>query len=316
MDATHRQADSARPLALPTIDMSALGGDAADRVALVNGLRRAAMANGFFYVVNHSIPVALLADMMAEAQRLFRVDIEAKLAIAAMRPSGLGYGIMGSRTERGGPGPNAKEEFYYARDNVPGLDEENKWPASLPGFRDTLTTYIDKVHGLAGQTMSLLAESMGLPDTYFCDFCTNPVATVRLVKYPAEGAQAGAHTDFGALTFLLQDASGGLQVFDKTANQWIDATPVPGSFVVNLGDLFEIWTNRTYRSSLHRVVHTAAQDRFSIPFFMNGAADYVVQCLPQFLQPGERPALGPTTPTRRLDEGYVEQGLRAGAGRP
>jgi isopenicillin N synthase-like dioxygenase len=298
-------------LSLPIVDMAELDKGPAGRARLVGALKRAATANGFFYLVNHGIPVALLAEMMEQARRFFRLDIGSKLAISAVRPSGLGYGIMGNLTDRGEPGANAKEEFYYARDDVPGLKEQNRWPAELPGFRDTLVTYIDGMHELAAQTMSLLAESMDLSPNHFDEFCVEPVATTRLVKYPIEGAQAGAHTDFGALTFLLQDSSGGLQVFDKSSNQWVDATPVPGSFVVNLGDLFEVWTNRTYRSSLHRVVHTAAQDRFSIPFFLNGSAGYVVQCLPQFLRPGEAPSLAPTTPTKRLDEGYVEQGLRA-----
>jgi isopenicillin N synthase-like dioxygenase len=297
-------------LSLPIIDMAELDKGPAGRARLVGALKSAATANGFFYLVNHSVPASLLVEMMEQARRFFRLGIESKLAISAVRPSGLGYGIMGDRTDRGAPGASAKEEFYYARDGVPGLNEQNSWPAGLPGFRDTLEIYIDGMHELAAQTMGLLAESMGLSPNYFDEFCSKPVATTRLVKYPIEGAQAGAHTDFGALTFLLQDSSGGLQVFDKSSNQWIEATPLPGSFVVNLGDLFEIWTNRTYRSSLHRVVHTAAQDRFSIPFFLNGAASYLVQCLPQFLEPGETPALAPTTPTKRLDEGYVEQGLR------
>jgi isopenicillin N synthase-like dioxygenase len=291
-------------LSLPIVDMSE------DRVAVAGALREAATASGFFYLVNHGVPARLLDDMMRQARCLFGQDLGAKLAIEADRPSGLGYGIMGPRTSDGGPGPNAKEEFYYSRDNVPGLNEANRWPEGLPGFRDTLATYSEELHALAGRTMGLLAESIGLAPTHFEAFCADPIATIRLVRYPAEGAKAGAHTDFGALTFLLQDESGGLQVFDKAADQWIDATPVPGSFVVNLGDLFEIWTNRTYRSSLHRVVHTTGRDRYSIPFFLNGAADYVVECLPQFLKAGERPALPPTTPSKRLDAGYVTQGIR------
>jgi isopenicillin N synthase-like dioxygenase len=292
---------------LPIVDM------AADHAVVVAALRAAATASGFFYLVNHGVPAGLLDDMMVQARRLFRQDLGAKLAIETGRPSGLGYGIMGSRTEEGGPGPNAKEEFYYSRDDVPGLNEHNRWPAGLPGFRDTLMAYSERMHALAELTMGLLAESIGLPMGHFARFCTDPIVTIRLVRYPAEGAKAGAHTDFGALTFLLQDGSGGLQVFDKDADRWIDATPLPGSFVVNLGDLFEIWTNRAYRSSLHRVVHATGQDRYSIPFFLNGAADYVVECLPQFLKPGEVPVLAPTTPSKRLDAGYVAQGIRAKA---
>ena len=288
-DAKDPRAATVSMAVLPIIDLGALDDGPTAHAALVDALRRAAEGNGFFYLVNHGVPHALMKEVVAQARRLFAMDEDAKKAIQARHSSGLGYGLMGGKTLQGVHGANIKEEFYYSRDDTPGLHDTNQWPQNLAGFREPLVNYLEQMHALAEQLMSLLAETLDLPSDRFEAFCTDPLATVRLVRYPSQGAEAGAHTDFGAVTFLLQDTMGGLQVFDKATGGWIHAAPIPGSFIVNLGDLFEVWTNGAYKSTLHRVVHPPGEDRISVPFFYTGAADFVVECLPQFLKPGEAP---------------------------
>ena len=296
--------------ALPIIDLAGLrDGDALARAKIVEELRMACLRNGFFYLVNHGVPAELMRRMVTEGRRFFAQPAEAKMAIEALHSSGLGYGRMGGKALHGGAGAPVKEEFYYSREAVPGTSEENRWPLDLPGFREVMEDYIEHMHVLGEQMMALLAETLGLPADHFAAFCTAPLANVRIARYLPEGAEAGAHSDFGALTFLLQDTMGGLQVFDRVTDGWIHAEPIQGSYIVNLADLFEVFTNGLYPSTLHRVVHPAGTERISVPFFYTGAHDYVVQCLPQFRVEGQAPAFPPTTPAGTLVSGHEEQGF-------
>jgi isopenicillin N synthase-like dioxygenase len=250
-----------------------------------------------------------MVEIVAQGRRLFTQSAEAKQAIAADHSSGLGYGRMGGKTLHGGFGAAVKEEFYFARATIPGMHDKNRWPCDLPGFREPLEEYIDRMHLLAEQTMSLLAETLGLSADHFAAFCNEPLANCRIARYPPEGAEAGTHCDFGALTFLLQDTMGGLQVFDRVTGGWIHAEPIPGSYIVNLGDLFPVMTNGLYPSTPHRVVHLAGQERISVPFFYTGAFDYVVRPLPQFVELGKEPRFAPRTPAGTLIDGHTAQGF-------
>jgi isopenicillin N synthase-like dioxygenase len=298
------------PSTLPVIDLSPLdeGAVTATRV-VADRVRAACLENGFFYIVGHGVPSELTRAVIAESHRLFALDAGAKQAIMAAYPSGRGYGKMGGRTLQGDAHAPVKEEYYVGRDRPSDHREANRWPAELPGFRETMQAYIAAMHSLARRLIGVIAVSLDLPEDYFAGFCEEPIAALRLVRYPPEGAQAGTHTDFGALTLLLQDDGGGLQVFDSATESWIDAAPIAGSFVVNLGDLFERWTNTLYRSTPHRVLHPAGVARISAPFFFTGAADYPIVCLPSCLKTGEQPAFAPTTPAAHLHERSRQQGF-------
>lgn len=165
-----------------------------------------------------------------------------------------------------------------------------------------MAAYFEAMRRLSERLMNGIALSLNLDETYFDTFKRDPVATLRLLHYPPQRENAapnekgaGAHTDWGALTLLLQDDVGGLQVFDKNSGEWIHADPVPGTFVVNLGDALANWTNDLYTSTLHRVVNTSGRERYSVPFFYDGDADYEVVCIPTCLKLGEQPKYPPVT---------------------
>ena len=140
------------------------------------------------------------------------------------------------------------------------------------------------------------------------------MATLRMVRYPAHPADAdertfgaGAHTDWGAITILAQDAHGGLEVH-LPDGRWASATPIDDCFVVNLGDMIPRWTNGRYRSNPHRVrnLYSGGAERFSIPFFYEPHYYARIEALPGTVPPGETPRFGPCTVGEHLREMYLK----------
>ena len=141
-------------------------------------------------------------------------------------------------------------------------------------------------------------------------WASEELATLRLLHYPPQPANpepgekgCGAHTDFGTLTFLMQDDCGGLQVWDEDIG-WIHAAPVPDTYVVNLGDMMARWTNGRYRSTLHRVVNVSGKERYSVPFFYLGNPDFEINCIPTCLEKGRLPKYMPATVEQHYEEMY------------
>lgn len=186
---------------------------------------------------------------------------------------------------------------YFVGRDVPNrqppyrdFEYPNIWPThTIPGaqFKEPLLRYHNALCNLSYQVMQILA--CGLPSLnpqILEDFCREPVASVRLLHYPPHPASddpqlvgAGAHTDFGAITLLLQEHGSGLQVRDPGNDDWIDIPPQKGAYVVNVGDMLERWTSGKYKSTVHRVINTSGKDRYSIPFFFDGNLDFVVKPL-------------------------------------
>jgi isopenicillin N synthase-like dioxygenase len=315
---TSLTADRLDQSALPIIDISGLRGDASDRRSVTAQLRKASLDTGFFYVVGHGVPATLIEQVFAEAKRFFDRPMDEKLRIKATDLRCLhGYEPLRAQTLEPGSPPDLKEGFLMGLDlpsehpmviQDPANYGPNQWPAGLPGFEPVMSAYFQEMLRVSQEVLRALALTLDVPTDYFDTFCDTPVTTLRLLHYPTQPEKplpgekgCGAHTDWGAVTILLQDDAGGLQVLSRDRG-WVQAPPVAGSFVVNLGDLMGRWTNNLYRSTMHRVINTSGRARYSVPFFFDGRSDFRVSCIPSCLADGDSPHFPPVTVQGHLVE--------------
>jgi isopenicillin N synthase-like dioxygenase len=305
---------------LPVIDIAGLSSqNLSDRKAVAAKLREACLYNGFFYIANHGVDDGLVADVFTEAAAFFDLPSETKAEVDKSRSkANRGYEPLQGQTLEPGAPPDLKEGYYVGPEHAPddprvlaGMFNHgaNQWPSSRPNFKPVMEAYFNVMLDLSARMMGGIALSLDLHEDYFEGFCTDAMANVRLLHYPPQPANgnpdqkgAGAHTDFGGLTLLRQGDVGGLQVWDQATGGWIHADPVPGTYVVNLGDMIARWTNDKYRSTLHRVVNTSGRERYSVPFFYTGNYAHKVACIATCLAPGEQPKYPPVT---------VEEHMRA-----
>ncbi|KAE8379817.1 hypothetical protein BDV26DRAFT_258632 [Aspergillus bertholletiae] len=285
----------------PVIDFAPFyGPEGAAKEQLVNELRQACEEFGFFQLINHGIPASLQESVFQQSKDFFGLPASAKERYNKdISGDNRGYECFRSQNfEKRGKG-DLKEGFYLGK-HLP-LDHPhvvakkfdqgpNKYPLEVSEpttFRTVMDDYHDTMTSLAMGILRMLARTLNLEETSFDAFCKHPIAILRLLHYPPQDPNSldiergiGAHTDFGAITILLQDTTGGLQVWNNVLSEWVDVTPVSGAYVVNLGNMMMQWTNDRYLSTLHRVINTSGKERFSVPFFLCGNPDYVVECLP------------------------------------
>ncbi len=304
--------------ALPIIDLTALCEGDAGLAPLAAQIGAACRNAGFFYVVNHGVSRALMDDAFAQSRRFFALPLALKQAIAMDVVGGnRGYSALLREALDPAQGPDRKEAFNVGLDLAPDDPDLlagkpfralNAWP-DLPGFRETMLTYFDACAALGGRIHRAFAHDLGLDAGFFADKFDRPMATLRLLRYPApaegSGAEigAGAHTDYGNLTLLATDDAGGLQV-RRRDGRWIEAPPLAGAYVVNIGDCLMRWTNDIYVSTPHRVVSRSVRERCSIAFFYDPNPDAEVAAVPACVAGGAAkypPILAADYLTRRLD---------------
>lgn len=282
---------------IPVIDLLA------SEETTARAIHKACRETGFFYVSNHGIPGQLIKAQFDWAKRFFDLPVaEKQMLHMSKSASTAGYEPLGGQrldsqdAKAEAAPPDLKETFYCGvelEDGDPLLKKRwrgfghNQWPANLPGFREQMLAYHSAIRPLGDRLLSLIALSLELPADWFSPLYDMPNATVRLIHYPPqpENAEfnqigAGAHTDWGDLTLLLQDMVGGLEV-QNASGHWIEATPIPGTFVVNIGDLMARRTNGIYTSNMHRVKNNrSGRDRYSIPFFYGPRPNSLVEPMP------------------------------------
>jgi isopenicillin N synthase-like dioxygenase len=287
---------------VPIVDLQPLrDGTPAGLARVASEIGAAARDIGFFAVTNHGVPDAIVAGLFAAAHAFFALpaDVKAQTPIEAS-PHYLGYAKFAlEKLDPNRPG-DAKESFNIGRER-PADDPEvlagmpfvgtNQWP-QLPGFREPLLAYFDRLGALAALVHRAIAVDLGLAPDYFMPSFDRSLSAMRILHYPPHPGAfdgglygAGPHTDYGGVTLLAQDDNGGLEV-RRRDGEWIAVDPVPGTFVCNIGDALMRWTNDIYVSNAHRVVNRSGRERYSAAFFSEPNPDAVIACIPGCAGPG------------------------------
>lgn len=272
---------------IPVIDIGALLSDAEDHREVAARIGQACRDCGFFYIVNHGVDEHLQRRLEEVSRQFFAQDLERKLEIRMSRGGRAwrGYFPVGGELTSGKP--DLKEGIYFGaelrhdhplvKSGTP-LHGPNLFPAGIPQFRELMLSYMAAMTQLGHRLVAGISLSLGLDESYFADrYTRDPLILFRIFNYPApppgfkpdveSGLGVGEHTDYGLLTILRQDMSGGLQI--KIKSRWVDARPIPNSFVCNVGDMLDRLTGGRYLSAPHRVRNPAGHDRLSFAFFFD-----------------------------------------------
>ena len=298
---------------VPVIDISG------DSRTVATALDDVCSEVGFFQIIGHGVPGALVDRTWSAVRQFFDLPLTDRLDAMRPRPDyPFGYVPLAGETlsnSRGDGGvPDLKEIFNVGPVRRPRLvttdpDEAllfspNLWPRALPELRRALEEYFVAMENLAARLLELTARSLGIEHDFFATRIDRGTTALRALNYPDQVTpalpgqlRAGAHTDYGTLTILRQDAApGGLEVLDHRTQHWVGIPSVADAFVINVGDMLAQWTNDRWRSTLHRVVNppgSTSARRQSIAFFHNANFDCEVACLRSCTTPTNPPRYAP-----------------------
>lgn len=272
---------------IPVIDVSTLM-DGTDPQSVADKISYVCENLGFLYIVNHGVSKELMDRVKSYTEKFFDLPLEEKEKLNIVKSGETLRGYIPMFGENVDPEytQDFKECFDFAthEEEVSPFFGPNLMPEdSLPGFKETMEEYHAEMLKLAHKLIGVISISLGLPEDYFYNKQQKPINIQRILHYPPQTGSIsretigiGEHTDYGFLTILSQDDVGGLQVKNRQG-KWISAPPIEGSFIVNIGDLVQTYTNDRYISTLHRVINTSGKERYSFPFFMDMDFDAVVE---------------------------------------
>ena len=277
--------------ALPVIEVSPLfGADAAARAIVAAAIGRACRDNGFFYATGHGVDPARLDAL---AREFFALPEAEKHQIGMARGGKAWRGFFPVGGELTSGKPDRKEGLYFGSE-LPADDPRvqggvpmhgaNQFPARPAAMREAVLDYLDTNTRAAHAILEGIALSLGLDAQYFrTHYTADPTILFRIFHYPPDSHDSvqwgvGEHTDYGLLTLLAQDDRGGLQV--RSPEGWIEAPPIPGTLVCNIGDMLDRLTRGLYRSTPHRAKNVSGRGRLSFPFFFDPSFDAQIVPLP------------------------------------
>lgn len=262
--------------ALPVIAL-----DGADLPAVAAAIREACTGPGFFYLSGHGVAPEVIAAAVEAARRFFHLPAEVK-ALTRANLLHRGWHAAGGAVMEGATKPDLKE-FYSMGLDLPAdhatvlagekLRGPNQWPEQVPELRPAMEAYYAAMMALGARLLRAVAAGLDLAPDFFVPHYRLPLQRTQAIFYPpqppddADGFGVAPHTDFGCITLLWQDDTGGLEVRDRSSGEWVAAPPLPGTLVVNVGDLLGRWSNDRFASTPHRVVNRSGHERMSIATF-------------------------------------------------
>lgn len=279
--------------AIPVIDITPLR-EGTDPQAVASALHAASQGLGFIYIKGHGIPDAVLNAARQAALTFFRSPLDIKKT-ATISSAHRGWLAMGGARMKDDAPSDLKESLVWGYEADPGesiddhpLRGSNRWPQQLPEVSQHSMAWFHAAHEVAHHLLRGFALGLGLQEGFFLQSADKPLSRASSVYYPAQdeklGAEqfgVGAHTDFGVLTVLCQDDTGGLQVQDING-EWLEAPPIDGTLIVNVADLLSRWTDGAYKSTPHRVVNSSGRERLSLVLAFDPNPDTLIDACKVF----------------------------------
>lgn len=281
---------------LPALSMQARRGDAA---GFARAMGESYARYGFAVVSDHGLDQAVIERALRSTKAFFALPDDAKRRYHIAGGAGQrGYVPFGVEAAKGADKVDLKEFWHVGRDLPDGhrfatAMPHNLWPEEIPSFRDDVKALFDALDALGGELLQSIALFLELAPDFFEPAVRDGNSILRLLHYPPtppnpEGVRAEAHEDINVITLLLGAEEAGLQLLTREGD-WLDVNPPPGALVVNVGDMLQRLTNHRLPSTTHRVVNPAAErahmPRYSIPFFLHFAPDYLIETLPSCITP-------------------------------
>ena len=271
---------------IPVLDVGPLiTGERQDEC--IEALRAACSEVGFFYIRNHQVSISLISDLKSAASKFFCTSTDEKMALA-ITPQIQGYLPLGYRSYEGEEraGTSHQEGFWIGHERPTSaeypLDGPNQWPEQHPSLKVTMLRYFAEIERLADVLLRGFSLALGLEGDHLLQYFKKPLSRLKVNHYPPQRSPVREdnlgvvpHADSGGFTILWQDEIGGLEVQNKKG-EWVGAPPVADTFVINIGNIMETWSNGLFSSTPHRVINCGDNDRYSIPLFVNPSADVTI----------------------------------------
>lgn len=277
---------------VPVLDLERLESDSG---ALLADAGAAYREYGFCGFRNHGIPDEVIGAAYDAIGRFFALPGQAKAAYRSVDGGQRGYTPLGVERARDNPAPDLKEFWHTGRemgeDNPwPDIMRPNRWPDELPDFRSAMLDLYRHLDELGGTILGLIARSLGLEASWFDEAVRRGNSILRAIHYPpvdntsTPAVRAARHEDINLITLLIGSSDAGLEILARDGS-WVPVTSIPGTIVVNVGDMMKRLSNHVLPSTPHRVVNptgeSAHRARYSIPFFIHPNPDFVIKTLPQ-----------------------------------